>query len=330
MATGVNDFEQPATGSRFTLSPDEPALVVRQGEPAHVVVADSADGMIRSADDVPTPERLPGFFSTPQRVNPVGGPIAIDGVSRGDDVAVTIRAVELDPTGFTCRFFIPEVLQTPEWAALGAPATFMIDQDGTTALITGDGASVRLPLDPFIGTLALAPPDGCDPSSGTSKGPWGGNLDVRDFRAGATVHLQASWDGGLLFAGDLHGMQADMEWSGSAGEFAGSVVLSATSRPATGLPLPRVETRDRIVALGIARPLERAADVAVSGLMRWLVAEFGLSAQEAFLHASVNPSLRINVYQSGEYGERAYTVGAELARKTLPPQRHSGEEIESV
>ena len=64
--------------------------------------------------------------------------------------------------------------------------------------------SLTWPLEPFIGTLATAPEREVF-TSVLGQGPFGGNIDCRDIRAGHTVYLNTYHDGALLYVGDVHG-----------------------------------------------------------------------------------------------------------------------------
>ena len=69
---------------------------------------------------------------------------------------------------------------------------------------------VTLPLAPFLGIMGVAPPP---PGVHRTRppGPFGGNLDIRQRVAGATLHLPVSNEGALFSAGDVHAAQGDDE-----------------------------------------------------------------------------------------------------------------------
>ena len=80
---------------------------------------------------------------------------------------------------------------------------------------------------PFCGTLACAPEREVFTSL-LGQGPFGGNIDCRDVRAGHTILLNAYHEGGLLYVGDMHGGQGDTEFTGIADETRATIQLSAT------------------------------------------------------------------------------------------------------
>ncbi len=140
----------------------------------------------------------------------------------------------------------------------------------------------------------------------------GGNLDVRDARAGAVVFLPVDVDGGLLSLGDVHFAQGDGEVCGTAIETHARVRLKvdvvprdrarwAPSTPAFESTEP-ASPRRSIVTTGL--PLDAdganlemdvllAARNAVRAMIEWLVAERGLSREQAYVLCSVAVDLRI-------------------------------------
>src|SRR5262249_37173396 len=145
-----------------------------------------------------------------------------------------------------------------------------------------------------------------------------------EYCPGAVVTLMAYHDGGLLFAGDVHGCQGDGEYFGTANESRAEVRLSV--RPVEGdpIPAPRVETADLVGALGIAKPVERAADAATRHLIGWLVEEFGFERKEAYLTVGLNPEFRYRIYQMTTSDELRFVVGATLPRRFVEGARAAG------
>lgn len=287
------------------------ALVVAPGEAFAVETEDASSGLLTAGDKPPTAENVPYVRHSPARANPVGGPVFVEGVRSGR-VRVEIHGVELEPTGVAYN--------RPVLSPLGDVASFpeareefteLVEHRNGEAIVAG---RLRWPLAPMVGTLACAPEWEVRASS-VGQGAWGGNLDVVDFRPGATVCLNAYHDGALLFVGDVHGCQGDGEYFGVADESRAEVVLSV--RPAEGAPLPapRVETPESIVALGIDKPLEAAAHAAARHLMDWLVEDFGYSRREAYLTVGLNPDFRLRVYQMTAIRDLSFVVGAALPRR---------------
>jgi acetamidase/formamidase len=170
----------------------------------------------------------------------------------------------------------------------------------------------------MIGTIACAPEWEVRSTWG-AQGDWGGNLDIADIAPGATVHLRAPRDGGRLFVGDVHGCQGDGEYSGVADESRAVVALRVLESRATApLPVPRIVTGERWIAIGLGRPLETAVERAIRALMEWLVAAGGLSDLEAYRTISLHPDFTIRIYQMTAIASLAFVAGASLPRAAIP------------
>jgi acetamidase/formamidase len=294
----------------------EPILRVAVGEPFSVETEDASSGHLTAADRPPTPENTPYVRYAPAMANPVGGPVFVEGIEAGSRVNIEILEIRLAESGVAYN--------QPPCSPLGNAADWpdaheyflvKVEHRLTEAFVS---ERLRWPISPMVGTLACAP-DWEARSSSSGQGPWGGNLDVADFRAGAVVTLNSYHAGGLLFVGDVHGCQGDGEYFGTADESRAEVVLRAS--PAAGAPLaaPRVRSPERIVALGIDRPLEDAAWAAARRLMEWLVEEFGYSHREAYLTLGLNPDFHFIIHQMTAIQDLRFVVGAALPTKYVQP-----------
>src|SRR5207244_1319568 len=134
-------------------------------------------------------------------------------------------------------------------------------------------------------------------------------------RPPAPVTLNEYHDGCALVSGDVQACQGDGEYFGTAAEGRAEVVLRAFPAESAPLPAPRVESEERIVALGIDKPLEAAAWAAARHLMEWLVEEFGYSPREAYPAGGVSPDFHFVVHQMTASGDLRFVVGAALPRR---------------
>lgn len=291
-----------------------PVLSVEPGEPFAIETEDASSGNLTAGDREPTPENTPYVRFSPSKANPVGGPVHVAGVEAGGRVCVEIVSIELAPTGVVYNQPPGTPLgDSSSWPDAGSYWLHTVRHTGGEAIVT-DRLCWRAA--PMIGTLACAPEWEVRASS-SGQGPWGGNLDVLDFCPGSSVVLSSYHPGGLLFVGDVHGCQGDGEYIGTADESRAEVVLRAWPVAGGFLPAPRVVTADRVVALGIARPLEAAADQAVRNLLDWLVADYEFSAREAYLTVAINPDFRLRVYQMTRSLRSTSSFGASVPRSYL-------------
>jgi acetamidase/formamidase len=125
----------------------------------------------------------------------------------------------------------------------------------------------------------VAPGGGNQYRSG-SLGFYGGNMDYNQLREGVTVYLPVNVPGALLFVGDGHAAQGAGELTGDALETSMEIEFTVDVLPGVGLPGPRFENADYLMASGIAGSLDDAFRGATTSLVRWLEQKYGLNAAE--------------------------------------------------
>ncbi|MFA6472782.1 MAG: acetamidase/formamidase family protein [Candidatus Latescibacterota bacterium] len=299
-----------------------PAITVKQGEHFVLETEDAASGYIREESFLPYPKNRPTHRCNPALLNPVAGPVFIEGAEKGDLVVVTIEKIVPDSQGYT-------ILQ-PGDGLLGDSLKYRKTNDFYTRIFKhipgasgtlADGACVlnervRWRMAPFIGTLCLAPEREV-PSSVYVQGPWGGNLDSHDFCEGSKIYLNSYTEGGMLFAGDVHGCQGDGELSGTANETRAELTLSCTVIKGKKIPHVRIEKPETIVGVATGKPLEFAVRDAFINLLEWVKEEYGFEEREAYLLLTACPDCRINVYQMVDLPSFFYTAGVEIPQKYL-------------
>ncbi len=296
-----------------------PVLEVEPGEQFEIETEDAATGRVRQPGFVPTVENRPELVHSPPKVNPVGGPVFIKGVEPGDVLAVTIHDIDPDDQGFTnVRPGVGPLGDSITWMGDSGPYAHIFRHEPGPSGTLRDGTvifneKIRWPMRPFIGTMAVATEHDV-PTSGMGQGPWGGNLDVREYRPGSTVWLNCYQPGGLLFAGDVHGSQADTEFTGTANEIRSVLRLSCDIVKSTRLPAPRVVTDDSMFFLGIEKPLEAAVTRAIVHFMQWLVDDHGVSPRDAYLFSSVHPGMRVHVFQMVPNFGLNYVAGVQFPK----------------
>lgn len=300
-----------------------PALTVRQGESFVVETEDAASGRLRSAGVLPTLANRPELAFTPPKANPVGGPVFIEGAKPGDVIVVNIEDIIVDSQGFTnLRPGVGPLGDSLTWQeAVAEPYTHILKHLPGPDGMLRSGTVVfnerfSWPLQPFIGTLALAPEREVETSI-IGQGDWGGNLDCRHFCVCSQVFLNCYNAGGLLYVGDVHGSQGDGEFNGTANETRGEVVLSCGVLEDRRLPGLRVETAEALISIYADKPLETAVHQATVNLMAWLVAEHGVTKRDAYLLVTICPAFRINVYQMVRIGRINFVAGAEITKSVL-------------
>jgi acetamidase/formamidase len=295
-----------------------PALHVDQGEAFLVETEDASSGLLADGTLQPTTENLPYVHYSPARANPVGGPISVSGIKKGDRVRVDILGIDLASTGVSYnRPPLSPVSDSRTWPDAAEAFSVLVQHHEGEAIISD---RLRWRLAPMIGTLCCAPEWEVRASS-AGQGSWGGNLDVADFRPGSSVFLNCYHDGALVFVGDVHGCQGDGEYYAVADESRSEVTLRVQAVAGEPLPAPRVISDSHVVALGMDKPLEAASHAAIQHLMRWLIDEYAFSARDAYLTIGLHPDFRLRTYQMIAAHGVSYVVGATLPREFVEPSQ---------
>jgi acetamidase/formamidase len=172
--------------------------------------------------------------------------------------------------------------------------------DGTHARM---GRDIAVPIAPFPGVMGTA----LDAAGGHSTMPPrknGGNMDIKQLTAGTTLYLPVWVDGALFSAGDAHAAQGDGEVCVTAVEMMARATLRFGLEPGRRLAEPQLRTRGPIGAATQKGPfyattahgpdLFASAQQAVRYMIDHLVAERGLSREEAYVLASVAVDLKIS------------------------------------
>ncbi len=233
------------------------------------------------------------------KVNPISGPIYIEGAEPGDAVKVTIDSFAPSGWGWTAN--IPGFgLLADQFAD---PALHIWTYDPTSLAPALYGKHGRVPLKPFAGTIGNAP---AAPGLHSVVPPRrvGGNLDIRDLSAGTTLYLPIEVTGALFSVGDTHAAQGDGEVCGTAIESPMDVVLTLDLIKGANLKTPRFTTAGPVtrhldakgyeVTTGIGPDLMSGARDAVSDMIDLLCATHGLTAVDAYMLVSTCGDLRIS------------------------------------
>ncbi|ANP36838.1 acetamidase [Phaeobacter gallaeciensis] len=233
------------------------------------------------------------------KINPVTGPIYVDGAKPGDVLKVKIEAFH--PSGFGWTANIPGFgLLADQFTD---PYLKVWDYDPETLAPSLFSDLAKVPLKPFAGTIGLAPAE-AGLHSVVPPRRMGGNLDIRDLAAGTTLYLPVECEGALFSIGDTHAAQGDGEVCGTAIESPMDVEVTLDVVKGETLNFPRFSTPGPVtrhldakgyeVTTGIGNDMMQAAKDAVSAMVDLLGRTKGLSAEDAYLLCSVCGDLRIS------------------------------------
>lgn len=297
----------------FLYGAGTPKIRARPGEKLRVFTEDCFSGRLTSVDG--KPREVAPF----PRVNPLTGPIAVEGARAGDILA--IHLVSLDPAR---DWGVATV--SPNFGALSGTRSnpnlqpeqeekvwiWRVDRKAGVVTTRAGGKDIRAPLRPFHGSLGVAPPYG-EMRASVVPDSFGGNLDIPDLAAGATLYLRANVDEAMVYIGDGHFAQGDGELAGTAVEGALETELLFGVCAGDDFAWPRLETDAEIAVIGCARPLEDAVRIAAEGLVRWVSQTCSLPLQDA--HQVISQTCRLRI---GNLVNPLYSVAAFIDKRWLP------------
>ena len=283
-----------------------PALTIASGETVMVETQDAHCGTITGPDVVYTTlaqvmERIGG-------ANPVTGPIAVDAVVPGDLLAIEVLDVVGAPvTGFGYMNTTPTL--DPSFHA----ETTICHRRGDMVEIPTHRGPVRVPYQPFVGTLGVAPA-GEAVAAFLQRDDMLGNVDMPELCAGSTVVLRANVDGGMLSLGDAHLAQGDAEIHRSAIETQADVTLRITKLDADSVAYPGLPQINSPERLGSVAPgpghLEDLVRAAYDDLATRLRDDHGFTLPEAYRLLGAVGTVRI-----GQVVPPVYSAMAMIERR---------------
>ncbi len=220
----------------------------------------------------------------------ITGPIRVEGARSGDMLEVRVLDVELRvPYGVNSTGpgsgAVPGLLQRAEHLVI------RLDVDRNVALFS---ERIEVPLAPFMGIVAVAPPPEVKRVSTKPPGAFGGNIDFRHLTAGSTLYLPVFNEGALFYTGDGHACQGDGEVDGTAIEISLTPTVQLIVHPGAGhgMKWPRAEDAVNYYSMGMADTLDAALSEAIREAVLLLQSR-GLSAAEAYALCSLAVDFRI-------------------------------------
>ncbi|MBN2288919.1 MAG: acetamidase/formamidase family protein [Candidatus Glassbacteria bacterium] len=237
----------------YRVSPGEVVLVETQhGLPGLV----TRDGTFRKAG--------PG-----DKVNPMTGPIRVEGIEPGDALAIDLLEIRVGDWGY-------------------AGGRIFELRDGYAIF----DESLRLPLSPMLGGIGVVPAEG-EMDTKTPK-ETGGNMDCKEVRAGSTVVFTAQVDGGLVGMGDAHALQGDGEVRGQGIECDTETLVRFRKLPRPLSRRPVILRREFVATVGADEDMNAAAWQATDDMIELVVKATGRDKETAYALVNLVGDLRIN------------------------------------
>ncbi len=201
-----------------------PALTVSPGDHFELVSPDASNGLLGRHSTAADISKI-DF----RKLDPLCGPIYVEGAEPGDTLKLEIVDLELGSWGWSGLL--------PDFGLLSDefPEPFFrgFDLSGGSAEIFGETFALK----PMLGVLGVAPEqDGDFPSIAPTIA--GGNIDVRYITRGATLYLPVFNKGALISGGDGHALQGEGEISGTAIEAAMSATIKVDLIKGRRIPAP--------------------------------------------------------------------------------------------
>lgn len=264
----------PAIFYRQFSAANKPVLTIWPGDTVHTTTVDAG-----GTDEKGVTRVLGG--------NPETGPFYIETAAPGDTLVVHLTRLRLNRDWAVSDDGVVDRALTSDLAVkmkdVGKTVRWHLDfQRGiaTPEKPAEHLSQYSVPLRPMLGCVAVAPNSAqAAPATGDS-GRWGGNMDFNEIVQGATIYLPVNVPGALLYVGDGHAAQGDGELNGNALETSMDVEFTVDVIPGKYIPGPRVESADRITAMGLAGSIDDAFRAATANMAGWLHQEYNLTPSE--------------------------------------------------
>ena len=298
----------------YTFGGRDPVRTVKPGTILELYTEDCFGGRVRGVDD------LPSVVCEFPYLNPVTGPVHIEGAEPGDTLAV--HFVEIVPArDWAVSSTFPHfgaLTGTHTTATLQPPLDelvwrYDVDADAGTVRYHARRSdfSVEMPLDPMHGTAGVAPAS-FESRMTIVPDVHGGNMDTPELRAGVTAYFGVNVPGALFALGDGHCRQGDGEVTGTGVEAAMNTVVIVDVIKGVVTPTPRFETDGALMSAGSARPLEDAYRMSQHDLVTWTADLAGLDVLDAYQLLS-----QVGEAPIGNVCDPNYTVLAKVAKQYL-------------
>ena len=264
-----------------------PVLTVAPGDTVELEVLNASGGQIGRGDAA---SALAGLDF--DRINPVTGPIAVDGAEPGDALVVDVLDIACEGWGWTANI--------PGFGLLADqfPDPYLVFSEIGGGVVRLPG--IDLPSVPMIGTIGMP---AAEPGALPMVPPHrhGGNLDIRDVAVGTRLRLPVAVPGALLSVGDTHAAMGDGEVCGTGVETGSVVTVRIGLEKAAAPPAAVLETDGRtlrtgpqVVTTGVGPDLWEAARDATRSAVDLVVARTGMTAVDAYLLCSLAGDLHVS------------------------------------
>jgi acetamidase/formamidase len=238
------------------------------------------------------------------------GPVAVRGAKAGQVLEVRIKAIELFyDWGYNA--IRPLAGALPDDFDRSRLIHIPLDR---TRMVGKLPWGLELPLKPFFGIMAVAPPPAWGPVASPPPRRNGGNMDNKELVAGTTLFLPIHVDGALFSVGDGHGVQGDGEVCITAIETGLVGTFELHVRDDMRLEWPLAETPTHVITMAFDPDLDDAVVIALRDMIKLICARTGISREDAYTLCSLAADLRVTQVVNGSKGIHVMLEKAHLAR----------------
>jgi amidase len=308
-------YEPAEKDLKYVYATVPPVATLKPGDTLETKTVDAFGNVIKKPGDT---------MAMVKGDNPLTGPFAIAGAEPGDTLVVKILDLTVDSSrgvGALAPGFgaLNTTGYTPMLNANLPEKIWFYDIDRATNQATfhalDSGFSVKIPMQPFLGCIGVAPAGG-EARSSIVPAEFGGNMDAPEVRPGYTLYLPVNAPGALLYFGDGHAAQGDGEVAGTAIEVPLRVRLQVDLIKKHKIAWPRFENDTSIMAVGAYRPVDDALRIAFTELVSWIHSDYGLSDMDAYELLSKVAKIHLV-----EMVDPNYVVVAGIDKRYLPPHK---------
>src|SRR5437870_5060318 len=209
-AQQVVRYEPTEKDLKYVFATAPPVATLKPGDTLDTRTVDAFGGAIQKAGDT---------LANVKGDNPLTGPFEVAGAEPGDTLAIRILELTVDSTrgvGALAPGFgaLNTTSYTPMLNANLPERIWFYDIDRRSNQATfhahDSSFAVKIPMQPFLGCIGVAPAGG-EARSSIVPAEFGGNMDAPEVRPGFTVYLPVNVAGALLYVGDGHAAQGDLK-----------------------------------------------------------------------------------------------------------------------
>jgi amidase len=310
-------YEPAEKDLKFVYATAAPVATLRPGDTLETRTFDAFGNVIRKPGDT---------FSMVKGDNPLTGPFAVAGAEPGDTLVVRILELIVDSPrgvgGLAPGFgALNATTYTPMLNGQVPEKIWFYDIDAAANQATfhalDSNFSVKIPMQPFLGCIGVAPAGG-EARSSIVPAEFGGNMDASEARPGYTLYLPVNAPGALLYIGDGHAAQGDGEVAGTGIEVPLRVKLQVDVIKRKKIAWPRFENDTMLMTVGAYRPLDDALRIAFTELVGWIHTDYAISELDAYELLSKVAKIHLT-----EMVDPNFVIVAGIEKRYLPPARRN-------